>query len=186
MYSALKVGGRKLVDLAREGITVERQPRDIRIESLTAERISDDLYRLDVRCSKGTYIRTICADIGPRLGCGGAMDSLIRTESGPSTLAESVTVAELEEMTPAERAARLLPLDRFFAYCPALHLPPFYARLAASGCEIYQKKIGSDLPDGALVRLYRDADGEREFFALGRVGEYADGSAVKAVKLFVL
>ena len=186
MYSALKVGGKKLVDLAREGITVERKPRPIRIDSLTAVRESDDLYRLDVRCSKGTYIRTLCADIGASLGCGAAMASLIRTESGPFTLAESVTVAELEEMTMEEREARLLPLESFFADCPAVMLPDFYARLSQNGCEIYQKKIGTHLTDGTLVRLYRHTDGGKEFFALGRVGEYADGSAIKAVKLFVL
>ncbi len=186
MYSALKVGGKKLVDLAREGITVERQPRPIRIDSLTAVREADDLYRLDVRCSKGTYIRALCADIGAALGCGAAMASLIRTESGPFTLAESVSVAELEEMTQAEREARLLPLESFFSDCPAVTLPDFYARLSQNGCEIYQKKIGTHLADGTLVRLYRHTDGGVEFFALGRVGEYTDGSAIKAVKLFVL
>lgn len=186
MYSALKVDGKKLVDLAREGITVERQPRPIRIDTLTASRAADDLYMLDVRCSKGTYIRTLCADIGDRLGCGAAMDSLVRTESGPFTLEQGVTVTELEEMTTEKRVARLLPLESFFADCPAVYLPPFYARLAASGCEIYQKKIGTVIPAETLVRLYRPTIEGTEFFALGRVGEYADGSAVKAVKLFVL
>ncbi len=186
MYSALKVDGKKLVDLAREGITVERKPRPIRIDALTCRRVSDDLYALDVRCSKGTYIRTLCADIGASLGCGAAMDSLVRTESGPFTLADAVTIAQLEEMTPEERVGRLLPLASFFADCPAVHLPPFYARLAASGCEIYQKKIGTSIPDGTLVRMYRPLGEGAEFFALGRVGDYPDGSAVKAVKLFVL
>ena len=186
MYSALKVGGKKLDDLAREGITVERKPRPIRIDSITAIREADDLYRLDVRCSKGTYIRTLCADIGASLGCGAAMSSLIRTESGPFTLYEAVTVAELEEMTPEERVERLLPLESFFSDCPAVTLPDFYARLAQNGCEIYQKKIGTHLADGALVRLYRHAADGNEFFALGRVSEYTDGSAIKAVKLFVL
>lgn len=186
MYSALKVDGKKLVDLARAGITVERQPRAIRIETLTARRLEDSLYELDVRCSKGTYIRTLCADIGDRLGCGAAMESLIRRSSGPFTLEQAVTVTELEEMTAEERLSRLLPLESYFADCPAVSLPPFYARLAASGCEIYQKKIGTAIPTGTLVRMYRPADGQTEFFALGRVGEYADGTAVKAVKLFVL
>lgn len=186
MYSALKVDGKKLVDLAREGITVERKARPIRIDSIEAQRIEDDLYRLDVRCSKGTYIRTLCADIGASLGCGAAMSSLIRTESGPFSLAEAVTVDQLEEMSMEQRAAHLLPIESFFADCPAVSLPDFYARLAQNGCEIYQKKIGTHLADGALVRLYRRAGEGTEFFALGRVSEYADGSAVKVVKLFVL
>lgn len=182
MYSALKVGGRKLVDLAREGITVERQPRPITISALTAERLSEDTYRLDVRCSKGTYIRTLCADIGAKLGCGAVMSALTRTESGPFSLAQSCTTAELESMSEAERAAKLLPLDSYFAHCPAVRLPDFYARLARNGCEIYQAKIRTDIPDGTLVRLYR---GE-EFFALGKAGNYPDGSAIKAVKIFSL
>ena len=186
MYSALKVDGKKLVDLAREGITVERKARPIRIDSLDAVRIADDLYRLDVRCSKGTYIRTLCSDIGKKLGCGAAMQSLIRTESGPFALSESVTVAELEQMSMDERAARLLPLDTFFADAPAITLPGFYARLAQNGCEIYQKKIGTHLATDTLVRLYRRTDGGEEFFALGRIADYTDGSAIKPLKLFVL
>ena len=182
MYSALKVDGRKLVDLAREGIVIERQARPIVISSLEAEKLSDDTYRLDVRCSKGTYIRTLCADIGASLGCGAAMSALCRTESGPFSIADAVTLEELEAETEAERCERLIPLERYFTDVPALELPAFYARLARNGCEIYQKKIGSALPDGCLVRLYR----EGEFFALGRVSEYPGGSAVKAVKIFAL
>lgn len=182
MYSALKVGGRKLVDLAREGISVERKPRPIVIHSLRAVRLTDDEYRLDVHCSKGTYIRTLCADIGASLGCGGAMSALIRTASGPFALADARSTAELEVMTPEERAAALIPLERYFFDLPAVILPEFYARLARNGCEIYQAKIGAAFPDGTLVRLYRGS----EFFALGRAGEYPDGSAVKAVKILSL
>ena len=110
MYSALKVNGRKLVDLAREGITVERQARPITVHSLQAVKLAEDLYELDVSCSKGTYIRTLCADIGAKLGCGGAMASLTRTESGPFSLAEACTVAQLEAMTEADRAACVFPM----------------------------------------------------------------------------
>jgi len=182
MYSALKVGGKKLVDLAREGITVERQARPITIHSLSAVRLDRETYQLDVHCSKGTYIRTLCADIGKKLGCGAVMSALTRTESGPFPLEKAVTIAQLEEMTADERAALLLPLEEYFLDLPALVLPEFYARLARDGCEIYQSRIRSALPDGTLVRLYR---GE-QFFALGRVGDYPAGSAVKAVKIFVL
>ena len=182
MYSALKVNGRKLVDLAREGITVERQARPITVQSLQAVKLAEDLYELDVSCSKGTYIRTLCADIGAKLGCGGAMARLTRTESGPFSLAEACTIEQLEAMTEAERAACVIPLENFFLDCPAVDLPAFYARLARNGCEIYQKKIHTDLPVGTTVRMIHDG----VFFALGQVREYPDGSAVKAVKIFVL
>ena len=182
MYSALKVNGRKLVDLAREGITVERQARPITVHSLKAVKLAEDLYELDVSCSKGTYIRTLCADIGAKLGCGGAMASLTRTESGPFSLAEACTVAQLEAMTEAERAACVIPLENFFLDCPAVEFPAFYARLARNGCEIYQKKIRTDLPVGTTVRMIHDG----VFFALGQVRDYPDGSAIKAVKIFVL
>ena len=182
MYSALKVNGCKLVDLAREGITVERQARPITIHDLQTRRLAEDLYELDVCCSKGTYIRTLCADIGARLGCGGAMARLTRTESGPFTLAESVTIEQLEAMTEAERVGHVIPLEKFFLDCPAVDLPAFYARLARNGCEIYQKKIRTDLPVGTVVRMIHDG----VFFALGEVRDYPDGSAVKAIKIFVL
>ena len=182
MYSALKVNGRKLVDLAREGITVERQARPITIHDLQTRRLAEDLYELDVCCSKGTYIRTLCADIGARLGCGGAMARLTRTESGPFTLAESVTIEQLEAMTEAERVGHVIPLEKFFLDCPAVDLSAFYARLARNGCEIYQKKIRTDLPVGTVVRMIHDG----VFFALGEVRDYPDGSAVKAIKIFVL
>ena len=182
MYSALKVNGRKLVDLAREGITVERQARPITVHSLKAVKLAEDLYELDVSCSKGTYIRTLCADIGAKLGCGGAMARLTRTESGPFSLAEACTIEQLEAMTEAERAACVIPLENFFLDCPAVDLPAFYARLARNGCEIYQKKIHTDLPVGTMVRMIHDG----VFFALGQVRDYPDGSAVKAVKIFVL
>ncbi len=182
MYSALKVNGRKLVDLAREGITVERQARPITIHDLQTRRLAEDLYELDVCCSKGTYIRTLCADIGAKLGCGGAMARLTRTESGPFTLAESVTIEQLEAMTEAERVGHVIPLEKFFLDCPAVDLPAFYARLARNGCEIYQKKIRTDLPVGTVVRMIHDG----VFFALGEVRDYPDGSAVKAIKIFVL
>ena len=101
MYSALKVGGKKLCDLAREGITIEREAREVTIHSLTAEKINDREYTLDVRCSKGTYIRTLCADIGSRLGCGGCMKTLQRASASGFTLADAHTLSELENQTVA-------------------------------------------------------------------------------------
>lgn len=180
MYSALKVGGKKLCDLAREGITVERQPRQVTIHSLTAERISEREYTLDVRCSKGTYIRTLCADIGARLGSGGCMKTLCRASASGFGLADAHTLAELENMTEAERESCIFPVEYIFRALPEVKLPAFFARLAHSGLEIYLKKINLDLPLGARVRL----SDEQGFFALGEVREFEQGSAIKPIRQF--
>ena len=184
MYSALKVNGQKLVDLARQGITVERKPRPIEIFSLDAAPTANDTdYVLDVRCSGGTYIRTLCADIGAALGCGGVMTSLERTEISEFSLENAHTVAELEEMSLEDRLSLLIPTEQLFASLPAIHLPAFYEKLCRSGCEIYLAKIKQSLPLHTRVRL---CDASGAFFAIGDVGEYADGPAVKAIKTFVL
>ena len=101
MSSALKVGGKKLVDLAREGIEIERQARKINIYSLRAEEVDEKsgIYTLYVKCSKGTYIRTLCADIGKNLGCGACMSALERTKSGDFSIDKAYTVEELEKLT---------------------------------------------------------------------------------------
>ena len=184
MYSALKVDGQKLCDLARRGVTVERKPRPVTVHSLDCHPTDRaDAYELEVHCSSGTYIRTLCADIGAALGCGGAMGSLCRTETGGFSLSDAHTVAELEEMTEEERLACLIPTERLFDSLPAVRLPEFFERLCRGGCEIYQKKLRTDLPVGQRVRLCT-ADGT--FFALGEVREYEEGSAIKSVKIFDL
>lgn len=186
MYSALKLRGQKLVDLARQGITVERQSRRVTVYSLDIQPLSNEApcadYALRVHCSKGTYIRTLCADIGRALGCGAVMTALLRTRSGQFDLSQSVTVDKLQAMSLAERIACLLPTEALFANLPAVRLPDFYARLARCGAELYQTKIQTAFEVGQRVRLY-DAGG---FFALGEVRAYEKGSAVKPVKLFVL
>ena len=181
MYSALKVNGHKLVDLARRGVEVERQPRPVTVFELTAAPTDDPArYTLSVTCSAGTYIRTLCADIGRALGCGGAMAALCRISAGGFALSGAVTLDALDGMTTEERAALLLPVERLFADRPAVTLPPFYEKLCRDGCEIYQSKIGTAHAAGARVRLV----GENGFFALGEVREYPAGSAIKAIKRF--
>ena len=180
MYSALKRDGRKLYELAREGITVEREGRYISIHQLTVTPIGEGRYSLDVICSKGTYIRTLCADIGKALGVGGVMSRLQRVEAAGYSLEVAHTLSELAEMSEEERAAALLPVESLFLDRPTVVLPPFFARLAHSGAEIYQRKIGTTHPTGATVRLY-DSDG---FFSLGEVRDFPDGSAIKPIKKF--
>lgn len=181
MYSALKVGGKKLCDLARQGVTVERQARDITIHSITAKKLSDSDYHLSVDCSSGTYIRTLCANIGAALGCGGVMATLNRTCAGSFTIERSYTVDELEGMTEEKRFSLLLPTESLFEDLPAVTLSAFYEKLSRNGCEIYQKKIHTDLPVGIRVRMYGESG---IFYALGEVREYGSGSAIKAIKLF--
>jgi tRNA pseudouridine55 synthase len=184
MYSALKVDGHKLVDLARKGITVERQARPIEIFSLTAEATERaDEYSLTVTCSGGTYIRTLCADIGSALGCGGCMAALERTETSGFSIERAHTLEELEALSDDERAHLLIDTEALFADLPSLILPPFFERLCRGGCEIYLKKLKSSTayPVGTRLRL---AGEECGFFALGEVGEYEEGIAVKAIKTF--
>ena len=120
MYSALKVGGQKLVDLARKGKTVERQPREIEIFELEMLEFSGDTARLRVRCSKGTYIRTLCKDIGEALGCGGCMAALRRVQAGEYTIDEAVPLHELLDAKNSEQYLR--PVDSMFRNHPAVTL----------------------------------------------------------------
>ena len=184
MYSALKVNGQKLVDLARKGIEIERQARQIHISSIVPSVLDEEkgVYKLSVECSKGTYIRTLCADIGAFLGCGASMSALRRTKSGNFTINYAHTIEDIEKMSYDERVALLMPTESLFKELDLVTLSDFYARLCRSGCEIYQKKIGASFTVGTKIRMC-DKNG---FFALGEVREYPDGLAIKALKLFVL
>lgn len=183
MYSALKVGGKKLVDLARKGEEVERRARPIEIFFIGCSSVNECDYLLDVHCSSGTYIRTLCNDIGEKLGCGGTMASLCRTETGGFPISESVTLDELKEMNDEELASKLIPTESLFSFLPAVNMPAFYEKLCRSGCEIYQKKLRTDIPNGSRVRICSE---NGEFFALGEVSEYENGTAIKAIKTFKL
>lgn len=180
MYSALKVGGKKLCDLAREGIEIDREPRRVEIFNIKAEKINDREYTLDVTCSKGTYIRTLCADIGARLGVGGTMKTLSRASAAGFTLDDAVTLEQLEAMSPEEREAQVLPTERIFEKYPAVTLEPFFERLASCGVEIYLRKIGYSAEPGQRVRIC----GKDGFFALGEVREFDGGLAIKPIKQF--
>ena len=184
MYSAIKVGGKKLYELAREGKTIERQGREVEIFSLECvptENASD--YLLKVHCSGGTYIRTLCADIGRVIGVGGVMATLHRVEASGISENDSHTLEEIEQMSEDEREAALIPVEKLFENCPRVLLPAFFEKLFRDGCPIYQKKISVDFPIGQKVRVC-SADGE--FFALGEVLDTDEGSAIKSIKIFSL
>lgn len=120
MYSALKVNGQKLCDLARKGKEVERQPRAITIHKLECIEFSGNTARLFVHCSKGTYIRTLCKDIGQALGCGGCMEALRRVTAGEYTAQEAVPLAELVEAAQPEMYLR--GIDTLFSQYPDITL----------------------------------------------------------------
>lgn len=180
MYSAIKVGGRKLYELAREGQTAEREPRPITVFEIVPRKISDREYEIDVKCSKGTYIRTVCADIGKKLGCGAAMTSLKRLSASGFGIEISHTLSEIEAMTEKEREALIIPTEEIFKDKAEVFLPPFFSRLARCGVEIYLKKIKMDIPTGETVRL----TDEKGFFALGEVREFDSGRAIKPIRQF--
>ena len=119
MYSAIKINGKKLYELARKGKEVERKPRPVTIHALTVEsQTAPDEYTIRVRCSKGTYVRTLCHDIGQALGCGGTMSSLRRTMAAGFDLSQSVQLEDVQDSP--DRAALLLPVDAYFSTHPAL------------------------------------------------------------------
>lgn len=173
MYSALKVNGQKLCNLARKGRTVERQPRSITIYALElGDRLGPDEYALRVRCSKGTYIRTLCHDIGQALGCGGCMSGLRRTMAAGFDLSQAVTLETV--IQAAERGTAedlLLPVDQYFRRYPALTVSGEAERLCRNGNPFRQR--GAD----GLYRVY-GADGA--FLMLGELS----GNRMKTKKSF--
>ena len=173
MYSALKVNGQKLYDLARKGREVERQPRPITIHELELLEFSGSEARLRVRCSKGTYIRTLCKDIGEALGCGGCMAALRRVQAGEYGLEGSIPLRELLDLSEAGEnvEALLRPVDTMFASHPKLTLSEKQARLVKNG-----NAFSSHCPDGT----YRVYGPDGEFLALCR----AENGTVKTIKSF--
>ena len=158
MYSALKVGGQKLVDLARKGKTVERQAREIEIFQLDCVEFSGNTARLLVRCSKGTYIRTLCKDIGDALGCGGCMAALRRVQAGEYTIGESVP---LQVLLDTENPGQYLrPVDSMFRNYPPLTLSPKQEKCCRNGAS-----FSIQLDDGT----YRCYSKDGEFLSLSRV-----------------
>lgn len=156
MYSAIKVDGKKLYDLAREGVEIERKARDVEIFRLDhTPTTSPNEYDLLVECSSGTYIRTLCADIGAYLSCGGVMSALHRVTAGGFNIENAHTLDEIEALDLNERDALLSPTESLFYDLPCVKLPPFYEKLCRSGCEIYQSKIKTDFNVGTRVQIGR-------------------------------
>ena len=169
MYSALKVNGQKLCDLARKGKTVDRQPRPITIHALEYLGMEGGCLRLRVDCSKGTYIRTLCQDIGRALGCGGCMEALRRTRAGEYTISQSVP---LQELLDSENPAQYLrPVDSMFANHPMVSLTANQERRCRNG-----NAFSVTLPEGT----YRAYSQSGEFLMLARV----TGGTMETIKSF--
>ena len=159
MYSAVKVKGRKLYEIARRGGEVEREPRRITVRELAVVGRDGDDYLLDVRCSKGTYVRTLCHDIGRALGCGGCMSSLRRTQAGEFRLEDAHTLDAVQRAGDAgEAEALLLPVDTLFAEEKAV-IGEKAEKLLRVGAQ-----PGTELPEGR----YRVYGSKGEFLALCR------------------
>ena len=158
MYSALKVNGQKLCDLARKGKEVERQPREIEIFELVCLEFTGTTARLRVRCSKGTYIRTLCKDIGEALGCGGCMQELRRVQAGEYTIAEAIPLQQLLEAQDAEKYLR--GVDTMFRNHPAVTLTANQEKRCRCGNSFSVK-----LEDGT----YRAYSAAGEFLMLAKV-----------------
>lgn len=166
MYSALKVNGKKLYELAREGIEVERKARPVSILDIQIKEISLPRVRMEVSCSKGTYIRTLCHDIGAKLGCGACMEELIRTKVSRFELKNSVTLAQVQELKDCGRLADVLvPIDEMFSDYEAVTLKSEFMALVYNGNTFLPKHLNHriELTDGKMVRVY---DGEGRFIAI--------------------
>lgn len=149
MFSALKRDGKTLYDLAREGVSIERQARSVRIEKLEILEFANELLTVEVTCSKGTYIRVLAEDIGEALGCGAHLASLRRTKVGVLSLEDAVTLQALETMSVDERLATLKPLDALMQTLPAVHLSENDRVRFCHG-----QRLALGLPSCPRVRVY--------------------------------
>ena len=171
MYSAIKINGKKLYELARKGREVERQPRPVTIHSLTVEEQTGPAeFILRVRCSKGTYVRTLCHDIGVALSCGGCMSSLRRTMAAGFSLDRAVTLEQVQQAE--DPAALLLPVDAYLSDRPALTLPSALEKKVRNGMTVVMPEI--------IPGEYRVYGQGGDFLALGR----AENGKLFTVKSF--
>lgn len=172
MYSAIKVGGKKLYELARKGESIERRPRHITVFDLDIAGRADDDYVLRVSCSKGTYVRTLCNDIGQALGCGGCMSRLRRTKAGVFSVEDAYTIAEVQEAADrGEAESLIIPLDTLFSEFNKLTVPAVAEKKLRNG-----SIVNISAPDGKY-RVYSESN---EFLLLGEV----QSGRLKTIKSF--
>ena len=171
MYSAIKVNGRKLYELAREGIEIERQKRSIEIFDIEILDMSLPDIRLRVECSKGTYIRSLCADIGDKLSCGAVMTSLMRTKSGDFAIDRAYTLREVEEAAAGGRVEEMItPVDYCFMDYAGVTVAGDIYKAVRNGNMIRKADIAGEMTEGdrSFVRIY---DAEGNFLAVYETGK---------------
>lgn len=180
MFSAVQVGGKRLYDLARQGIEIERKPRQITVYSIQLLDFCAETQEgiLDVRCSKGTYIRTLCHDIGSALGAGGVMTDLRRTETMGFTLEECYTLEELEDLIAQGQVARsMISVESAFRQWPALYLSLPQGRMFLDGVRLDLNRLQGPLGEGPVRVL------EQERFLGLAEPDWSTGE-LKMIKLF--
>ena len=183
MYSALKVNGKRLYELARAGKEVERKGRPVEIHSIEILSVSLPEITFRVACSKGTYIRTLCHDIGQKLGCGGTMKSLKRTRVGIFTIDGALKLSQLEELAAQGLLEeKVIPVEAMFTELPALTVKDAFARLIENGNAFYPGQAEENVrtPDGGQVRVY---DRKGRFYGIEAVSE--EKERYQPVKMFL-
>lgn len=154
MYSALKVNGKKLYELAREGKEVERKARPVHFYEIEILEICLPLVKMRVSCSKGTYIRTLCHDMGEKLGCGGAMEALLRTKSGDFTLEQSMTLHKTEEaVKDGAIEEKIISVEEVLSSYPSIYARTEGDRLLANGNPLHEGLVKGERTEG-WVRMY--------------------------------
>ena len=167
MYSAVKVDGQRLYDLARQGRTVERRPRPITVYDLKIQSYEDNIGEMLVTCSKGTYIRTLIHDIGQRMETGAVMTSLIRTRSGVFRLEDCYKLSYLDSIRPEELERLLMPLEKLYETLPKAHLDEEQTRLFRIGAVLDADRVRFDMIQDKGYYI-EGADGV--FLGLGKIG----------------
>lgn len=183
MYSALKVNGKRLYELAREGKEVERKARLVTISEIEILSMDLPVVKMRVGCSKGTYIRTLCADIGEKLQCGGTMKSLVRTRVGSFPLSEALSLSKLETLRDQDRLSQvILPVDEVFADCQAVHVLEKWRKLLENGNAFYPNQTveTKTYPAGEWVRVYHQNGGFAGIYAYDAAKKW-----YKPVKMFL-
>ena len=180
MYSARHVQGKRLYELARAGKSVERTAVPVRIDRIVIDEISIPDIALTVTCGRGTYIRSLCADIGEKLGCGGVMTHLVRTRVGPFEISDALTIGQVQERLAEKSFGDLLmPVDQVFAERPAVTVASSCEKLAYNGNKIPLAGFQTDDLPAEDFRLY---DSRGQF--IGIFGIEENGQTVKPVKMF--
>ena len=181
MYSALKVNGKKLYELAREGKTVERKARNVQIFSIEILEMNLPRVRMSVHCSKGTYIRTLCHDVGQRLGCGGCMDKLLRTKVGVFELADTLKLAEIDALAKESLVEeRIISVDELFEDYTKVWMKQEFDVVVHNGNRVKKRMFEEKLSSNTeRLRVY---DSKGEFIGIYEYSE--ERSDFKPVKMF--